>query len=102
MVTRVRIEVEDSSIGQVERTLQLAHEALHYIGPCEARRLMFGGGDEALVDAQAGEFVVERFANEETGATVYRGRMTAHYAPPAKVVKLRDRADVVPTAKCAG
>ena len=99
MVTRIRIEAEDASITQLERTLQLAHEQLAQLPPGETRRLMFGGGDEALVDAQAGELVVERFAREQDGGIVYRGRMTAHYASPAAVRKLTARGDVAPRAE---
>lgn len=103
MVTRIRVEAEGSSSSEVEQTLQLAHESLVQDSPRSARRLMFGENDEGLVDAQAGEFVIERFARDcggdaGHGAIVYRGRMTAHYAPPAKVIRLGKRSDAEPYA----
>lgn len=105
MVTRVRVEAEGSTIQEVEDGLTAAFEALH----CESvgrKRLatMFGEADErgsypGLVDAQAGEFVIERFARDcrdehgvaqpGHGGMVYRGRMTAHFARPSKTRKAR-------------
>lgn len=96
MVTRIRIEAEGASSQEVEQTLQVAHEIAGSVPPGSVRRLMFGDSDQALVDAQAGEFVIERFARDTGGdaghgAIIYRGRMTAHYASPAKVRKLNQR-----------
>lgn len=89
MVTRVRIEAEGRSTQEVEETLQTAFEVLD--GASRAQRFrMFGPNDEALVEAQAGEFVVERFVRE-SGAIFYRGRQVAHYRE-SEGVKLKSRA----------
>lgn len=90
MVTRIRVEAEGSTTAEVQEILESAHETLGQVQPGKARRMMFGGGDEALADAQAGEFVIERFARED-GAIFYRGRMTSHYATPSKPRTLKQK-----------
>lgn len=92
MVTRIRIEAEGSTAQEVEEILSTAHEVVSNGSGAQFAR-MFGSDNEALADAQSGEYVIERFAKEDTGAIVYRGRCTAHYAKPAKVRKLNRRDD---------
>jgi len=54
-----------------------------------------------LADAQAGEFVIERFARQSSpdwsepgdGAIVYRGRMVCHFAAPTPTRDLTKRFD---------
>lgn len=100
MVTRVRIEAEGSSPSEVEGILAAMFEHLVAMPPGTDRNLAFGGGGEALADAQAGEFVIERFAKDVPpdrdgkpgpgyGAIFYRGRMVSHYATPSKPLDLR-------------
>lgn len=107
MLTRVRIEAEGTSPTDVEEQLATAYEVLVKEASRAQKEIMFGevygdGSDglafPALADAQAGEFVIERFsrdARDESGemqpghgGIVYRGRMTSHFARPQKVQKL--------------
>lgn len=102
MVTRVRIEAEGRTPDEVTHILETAHEKL--IGDDHPKVLdtLFGeahgdsnGGRPGLADAQAGEFVIERFARSGPpgidGQLFYRGRMVAHYATPSKTLDLRSK-----------
>ena len=90
MVTRVRIEAEGRSTQEVEETLQTAFEVLGSGSKAELAR-MYGPNHEALVEARAGEFVIERFVRE-SGAIFYRGRQVAHYRE-SEGVKLKGRTE---------
>jgi hypothetical protein len=58
-----------------------------------AMSVAFGNDDEALIDVQSGEMVIERFAKDldgeaNHGAVFWRGRMTTHYAPRTPTLDL--------------
>jgi len=98
MVTRVRIEAEGSSTAEVENILTEVSIAVRE-GTADDVYVM-GQAQEALADAQAGEFVIERFAKDLDGdaghgAIFYRGRMTSHYARPYKPLRLGERSSTV-------
>jgi len=97
MVTRVRIEAEGRSTGVVEEILYAISEVIGKAGDFDQAYKAFGPNREALVDARMGELVIERFAKDldggpNHGAIFFRGRMTTHFAPPQKVLDLRERA----------
>lgn len=109
MVTRVRIEAEGASPADVEATLyaaaglmtrgsrvKVAGSTVHASMSERdiAMDVAFGSDDQALVDMQAGEMVIERFAKDldgepNHGAVFWRGRMTTHYAPRTPTLDLR-------------
>lgn len=112
MVTRVRIEAEGRDPQEVASVLQAAHEHFVQNAPPSVQHRLFGGDLAGLADAQAGEFVIERFARDcweyegegyskvkagpGHGAIFYRGRMTSHFAAPSKPLKLDKRSEAVP------
>lgn len=105
MVTRIRIEAEGRSPQEVEQILYTAHEVFTQRADRSELEKMFradtdtpgvGNSLEGLADAQAGELVIERFANRDSGAIVFRGRMTSHFAKPAVVRKLAERSPLDP------
>ena len=97
MVTRVRIEAEGRTTGEVEEILYALSESIgkHHLGPSTDK--VFGPWQEAVSGARAGELVIERFAKDldggpNHGAIFWRGRLTTHFAPPQKTLDLRERA----------
>jgi hypothetical protein len=97
MVTRVRIEAEGRSTGEVEEILYALTMGIGKVNLGSSADAVFGEEQKALADARAGEFVVERFAKDldggpNHGAIFFRGRMTTHFAPPQKTLDLRKRA----------
>ena len=98
MLTRVRIEAEGSTPDEVGTILAEVSEAVDK-GTADDIFVM-GQAQEALADAQAGEFVIERFAKDLDGdaghgAIYYRGRSTSHYARPYKPLELKQRSSTV-------
>lgn len=108
MVTRVRIEAEGSTPADVEAVLYAAAglmtrgSRVNVSGGQPAPQsdrdvamsVAFGNDDEALIDMQSGEMVIERFAKDldgeaNHGAVFWRGRMTTHYAPRTPTLDLR-------------
>ena len=94
MLTRVRIEAEGSTPDEVDTILAAVSEAVVKGTAHDAS--IVGPDDEALKDAQAGEFVIERFAKDLDGepghgAIFYRGRLTSHFARRYKELSLEGR-----------
>ncbi len=97
MVTRVRIEAEGRTTGEVEEILYALSEVIGKAGNFDQANKAFGPNREALADARAGELVIERFAKDldgepNHGAIFFRGRMTTHFASSQKTLDLRERA----------
>ncbi len=98
MLTRVRIEAEGRSTDEVENILTNVSIAIRE-GTADDASVM-GNEQQALRDAQAGEFVIERSVKDLDnepghGAIYYRGRMTAHYARRYKPLSLEERISTV-------
>ncbi len=94
MLTRVRIEAEGRSTSEVEDILTEVSIAVRE--GTAYNYSVVGPEQQALADAQAGEFVIERFAKDLDGdaghgAIFYRGRMTTHYARRYKPLSLSER-----------
>jgi uncharacterized protein YqkB len=97
MVTRVRIEAEGRTTGEVEEILYALTEGIGKVNLGSSTDKVFGEEQEALADARAGELVIERFAKDldhgpNHGAIFFRGRMTTHFAPSQKTLDLREHA----------
>lgn len=94
MVTRVRIEAESRELGELDDILQAAGEALYVesLG-AKALNLMYGepdprtGARQGLIEARAGEYVIERGTTGEGGIR-YIGRVVHHFAKSEAVGKL--------------
>lgn len=94
MVTRVRIEAESRELGELDHILQTAGEALivESLGT-KALEVMFGpadpltGAHQGLLEARAGEYVIERGTTDEGGIR-YIGRVVHHFAIPEARGKL--------------
>lgn len=94
MVTRVRIEAEARGLQELDAILQAASEALvvESLGD-KTLELMYGkpdphtGAHQGLVEARAGEYVIERGTTDEGGIR-YIGRIVHHFAMPEARGKL--------------
>lgn len=100
MVTRVRVEAEGRTTDEVTRSLEAAFDQLVSAQPPIAQALWGEqnqkGAYPGLADAQAGEFVIERFYKDTGGGAghgvlFYRGRMTSHFGKPNEALKLGKR-----------
>ncbi len=94
MLTRVRIEAEGGSTSEVEDILTEVSVAIRE-GTAYSYSVV-GPSQEALANAQVGEFVIERSVKDLDnepghGAIYYRGRMTTHYARRYKPLSLSER-----------
>lgn len=101
MVTRIRVEAEGSTPAEVEQILESVVWAFgEGITHSPYRQDVYGYNDEALIEAQAGELVIERFAKDTDdqaghGVIYYRGRMVVHYARPSKPLDLKKHVGAV-------
>jgi hypothetical protein len=98
MLTRVRIEAEGSTPDEVDSILAAVSQAVS--GGTADDASVVGHEQQALRDAQAGEFVIERFSKDLDGepghgAIFYRGRLTSHFARRYKELSLEGRSSTV-------